>query len=86
MFGRIRKYPIKRLLEQYFDKQFVHRNKIGFMLGFDGWNDKFDEVVNNCEIMKSNIFKEGFNVKDIKNGYLKFAFLILCLWYEENYV
>ena len=86
MFGRIRKYPIKRLLEQYFDKQFVHRNKIGFMLGFDGWNDKFDEVVNNCEIMKSNIFKEGFSVKDIKNGYLKFAFLILCLWYEENYV
>mgnify|MGYP003640479622 FL=1 len=86
MFGKIRKYPIKRLLEQYFDKQFVHRNKIGFMLGFDGWNDKFDEVINNCEIMKSNVFKDNFDITTIKNGYLKFAFLMLCLWYEENYV
>ena len=86
MFGKIRKYPIKRLLEQYFDKQFVHRNKIGFMLGFDGWNDKFDDVINNCEIIKSDIFKKDFDIRQIKNGYLKFAFLMLCLWYEENYV
>jgi len=86
MFGNIRKYPIKRLLEKYFDNSFVHRDKIGFMLGFDGWNDKFDEVINNCQIMRSDIFKNNFNIKQIDDGYLKFAFLMFSLWYEENYV
>ena len=71
---------------KYFEKEFVHRNKIGFMLGFDGWNDKFDQVISNCDIMNCDIFNKNFNISRVKDGYLKFAFLMFCIWYEENYV
>ena len=85
MFGKIRKYPIKSLLEKYFSKDFVHRSKIGFMLNFDGWNDKFDKVITNSQVRHSGIFNKNFDISTIKDGYLKFAILMFTLWYEEHY-
>jgi len=85
MFGKIRKYPVKKILENYFDKDFVHRPKIGFMLNVGEWIDNFDKWVSNSDALKTEVFVEDFNIKKIKDKYLKFAILMFCLWYEENY-
>ena len=85
MFGKIRKYPVKKILENYFDKDFVHRSKIGFMLNVGEWIDNFDKWISNSDALKTEVFVEDFNIKKIKDRYLKFAILMFCLWYEENY-
>jgi len=85
MFGKIRKYPVKKILENYFDKDFVHRSKIGFMLNVGEWVDNFDDWVSNSDALKTEVFVDDFDVKNVKDKYLKFAILMFCLWYEENY-
>ena len=86
MFGNIRKKPVKKLLEKYFSKDFVHRSKIGFMLNFDGWTDAYDDYIMNSKAMTSGFFNKKFDIKKISSGYLKFAMLVFILWYEEHYV
>ena len=85
LFGKIRKYPIKKILEKYFNKDFVHRSKIGFMLNVGEWIDNFDGWVSKSNALKTEVFVKNFNIKKVKDKYLKFAILMFCLWYEENY-
>tara|TARA_Y100001938_G_scaffold150938_1_gene244522 strand:- start:2438 stop:4063 length:1626 start_codon:yes stop_codon:yes gene_type:complete len=85
IFGDVRKYAVKHVLSKYMSHDFVHRSKIGFMLNITEWIEPLQEYVNFSPVLKSGIFKEGFDIKKIDNNYLKFAILIFTLWYEENY-
>ena len=85
LFGDLRKEVPKTVLEQDFDKDFVHRSKIGFMLNVDEWIHKFDDVINQSKFLQSDLFCVTFNIEKIKSPYLKFAILMFVLWYEENY-
>ena len=85
LFGDLRKEVPKTVLEQDFDKDFVHRDKIGFMLNVDEWIHKFDDTINNSKLLHSDLFRVKFNIENVKNSYLKFAILMFVLWYEENY-
>ena len=85
LFGDLRKEIPKTVLEQDFDKDFVHRDKIGFMLNVDEWVHKFDDIINQSKLLQSDLFCVKFNIENVKNSYLKFAILMFVLWYEENY-
>ena len=85
LFGDLRKEVPKTVLEQDFDKDFVHRDKIGFMLNVDEWVHKFDDTINQSKLLQSDLFRVTFNIENVKNPYLKFAILMFVLWYEENY-
>ena len=83
LFGIRKKHVIKKIIEDDFTPNFIERPKIGFMLNLD-WVSKFDYYIKN-NINKLNIVNNNFNIKQIKDNYLKFAILMFILWYEENY-
>ena len=85
LFGELRKQVPKTILERDFDSDFVHRDKIGFMLNVDEWIHEFDSVINQTKMLQSDLFRVIFNIESIENSYLKFAILMFVLWYEENY-
>ena len=85
LFGQLRKEVPKTILERDFDADFVHRDKIGFMLNVDEWIHEFDSVINQTKMLQSDLFRVIFNIENIENSYLKFAILMFVLWYEENY-
>ncbi len=85
LFGELRKEVPKKILERDFDADFVHRDKIGFMLNVDQWIHKFDSVINQTKLLQSDLFRVMFNIENVENSYLKFAILMFVLWYEENY-
>ena len=85
LFGELRKEVPKTILERDFDSDFVHRDKIGFMLNVDQWIHKFDGVIKQTKLLQSDLFRVMFNIENVENSYLKFAILMFVLWYEENY-
>jgi hypothetical protein len=61
----LRKEVPKTVLEQDFDKDFVHRDKIGFMLNVDEWIHKFDDVINQSKLLQSDLFRVKFNIENV---------------------
>jgi len=86
MFNNIsRKMAIKRLLCNDFDRDFVFRPKIGFMLPIEKYCHRFDEYLNKYNFNKVGIFGDKFEINSITDGYLRFAILMFLLWWEENF-
>ena len=83
LFGIRKKHVVKKVIENDFNPNFIERPKIGFMLNLN-WVGKFDYYIKN-NINKLNIVNNNFDIKQIKDNYLKFAILMFILWYEENY-
>ena len=82
MFNKVRKFPVKTLLEKDFSKDFVRRDKIGFMLD----TNNFKQFLK-TELKKRNTIGLDFVKSKIgsSNTYLSFALLIFKLWLEDNY-
>ena len=81
---RTGKKYLKDLLCETFDKDFVYRDKVGFMLAIEEWEDKIDNLLSLENILKTGFFESTINIKDM-SPYLKFALLIFDIWLEEFY-
>ena len=75
---------LKDLLCKSFDKDFVYRDKIGFMLSIEEWEERIDELLDFKNILKTGFFDDTIDKKSM-TPYLKFAFLIFDIWLEEFY-
>lgn len=83
IFNKVRKFPVKKILEKDFSKDFVHRDKIGFMLDTNNFH-KF--LIN--ELKRRNTTGKQFVKLDKSvygDPYLSFAVLMFKLWIEDNY-
>jgi len=75
---------LKDLLCKTFDTDFVYRDKIGFMLSIEEWEEKIDELLDFENILKTGLFIDTINKRSMP-AYLKFAFLVFDIWLEEFY-
>tara|TARA_R110000803_G_scaffold36616_7_gene78682 strand:+ start:359 stop:1993 length:1635 start_codon:yes stop_codon:yes gene_type:complete len=75
---------LKDLLCKSFDKDFVYRDKIGFMLSIEEWEERIDDLLDFKNILKTGFFDDTIDKKSM-TPYLKFAFLIFDIWLEEFY-
>ena len=75
---------LKDLLCKNFDKDFVYRDKIGFMLSIEEWEERIDDLLDFKNILKTGFFVDTIDKKNMP-PYLKFAFLIFDIWLEEFY-
>ena len=83
VFNNIRKFPVKSILEKDFSKEFVHRDKIGFMLDTKNFHNFLISELKNRNTIGNEFIK--INTDIYNDAYSSFALLIFKLWIEENY-
>jgi len=83
IFNNIRKFPVKSILEKDFSKEFVHRDKIGFMLDTKNFHNFLISELKNRNTIGNEFIK--INTDIYNDAYSSFALLIFKLWIEENY-
>lgn len=83
LFNDIRKFPIKSILEKDFSKDFVHREKIGFMLDTNNFHKFLVSELKSRNTIGKEFIKLNADIYD--DAYLSFAVLMFKLWLEDNY-
>ena len=70
--SKITPYPkrvLKQLCEQYFDHNFIHRDKVGFQIPFDSWLRDDSKMKNHLDLLSDGVFKQRgyYNVNNVSD-------------------